>query len=113
MDKYAATSARRDSFSQAGFLAAKIFTDTLLKMDPKAINRASVTKAVRAIHGYRTDLSCGPYYFGPLSIHDSNHAARVVADTGTGFKFVGKCFEIKDPELAPILKAETKLHLTK
>ena len=39
LDTYGNDTDPRDSFSQAGFLAAKIFTDTALGMDPAAISR--------------------------------------------------------------------------
>jgi branched-chain amino acid transport system substrate-binding protein len=113
MDVYGNASNPRDSFSQAGFLAAKIFTDTMLKLDPRKITRATATKAIRAIHGYKSDMTCGPYYFGSLPAHNSNHAARFVRVNGSGFSLAGACFEIQDPGLAAIRAAEKKYGLTK
>ncbi len=109
LDKYGKSSDPRDSFSQAGFLAAKIFTDTMLKLKPAAINRAAVTTALKAVKGYHTDLTCAPWYFGTATAHNANHSGRIVQMTGsgdTGFKTVKECFEIADPELDSIRAAE-------
>jgi branched-chain amino acid transport system substrate-binding protein len=109
MDRYA-KDAPRDTFSQAGFLAAKIFTDTMLATTGP-ITRASTTAALKAIHGYKSSLLCGPWYFGNADEHNANHAGRTVELTGTGatgFNTIGGCQEIPDPDLAPILAAEGK-----
>ncbi len=100
--------APRDSFSQAGFLAAKIFTETAEKAGGK-IDRASVTTALRGVRDYETDLLCSPWYFGDGDAHNANHRGRIVQMSGegkTGFEVVGDCFDIEDPDLAPILAAE-------
>jgi branched-chain amino acid transport system substrate-binding protein len=108
MAKYGG-SAPRDSFSQAGFLAAKIFTDTLRDMDPDGIDRAAVTKALRAVDGYKTDLLCRPWYFGDAKAHNANRTGRLVKMTGkgaTGFETVKGCYDVEDPDLDPIIAAE-------
>ena len=107
MNRYAA-SAPRDTFSEAGFLAARIFTAAMLKTHGP-ITRASTTATLKAISGYKSNLLCGPWYFGNASEHFPNHAGRIVELTGTGatgFKNIGGCRELPDPELAPILAAE-------
>jgi branched-chain amino acid transport system substrate-binding protein len=100
--------APRDSFSQAGFLAAKIFTDTLRTVRGE-ITRESVSTAIRAITNYRTDLLCGPWYFGDAAEHNANHAGRAVTITGsapTGFQNLKDCYQVQDPDLAAIRRAE-------
>jgi branched-chain amino acid transport system substrate-binding protein len=106
MDEYGGD-APRDSFSQAGFLAAKIFTDAAEKIDGP-ITRESVTTALRGVKDYETDLTCGPWYFGDAKEHNANHAGRIVRmePGGTGFKTVKECFEVEDPDLDAILAAE-------
>lgn len=111
MDKYARPEDPRDTFSQAGFLAANIFVDTLLKMKPNAINRASVTKALRAVKNYRSDLMCGPWYFGPGNRHIPNHAGMMVTVMKDGFKVVAGCFNVESKYLDPIYEREAKLGL--
>ena len=94
MDKYARAEDPRDTFSQAGFVSANIFVDTLLKMDPTAIDRANVTKALKAVKNYRTDLLCGPWYFGDADFHQPNHASLMIAITKDGFKPETQCFDV-------------------
>lgn len=106
MGDYGNAADPRDTFSQAGWLAAKIFTDTLLSMDGD-ITRESVFAAVKGITGYPSDLNCGDWYFGPGDRHNSNHAGRIVTinDDG-GYDLVKDCHEHADPELADILALE-------
>ena len=37
----------------------------MLKLDPAKIDRASVTEAIQGIQGYKSDLLCGEWSFGP------------------------------------------------
>jgi len=114
MDGYADAKDPRDSFSQAGFLAAKIFTDTMLKLDPAKIDRASVTDALKAVKGYKSDLLCSPWYFGPGTTHNANHAGLMVKlEAGGKWSVTKPCFEVEDPALAPILELEKSQGLTK
>ncbi|MGQ0617188.1 MAG: ABC transporter substrate-binding protein [Acidimicrobiia bacterium] len=108
MDTYAADDDPRDSFSQAGFLAAKIFTDTLLDLDATDLDRATVSEALRGIDDYETDLLCGPWYFGEAQDHTPNHAGRIVRQVADGIRFetIKECFEVPDPDLDAILAAE-------
>jgi branched-chain amino acid transport system substrate-binding protein len=107
LKEYGTTTQPRDSFSQAGFVAAKILVDTLLKLDPNNITRDTVSTAVVGIKNYRTDIICTPWYFGKADRHNANHALRMVKIDNTG-KYVQlvDCADTKDAELAPILAAE-------
>ncbi len=49
LNKYGKPSDQRNTFSQAGYLAALAATNALLKLDPAKIDRASVTEAFRNI----------------------------------------------------------------
>ncbi|WP_138974358.1 ABC transporter substrate-binding protein [Patulibacter medicamentivorans] len=107
MDEYGGD-APRDSFSQAGYLAAKIFVDTALKLEGQ-VDRASVGAALRDVRDFKTDLLCAPWYFGDGDRHNPNHAGRVVRQTGegeTGFSTIEQCREIEDPELRDVRDAE-------
>ena len=98
-----------DSFSQTGFLAAKVFVDAVSTIKPAAINRESVTKALRAVKDFKTDLLCSPWYFGDGTEHNANNVGRIVKLTGegnTGFAPEKGCTAVEDPDLAPIRAAE-------
>jgi branched-chain amino acid transport system substrate-binding protein len=99
--------APRDSFSQAGFLAAKIFTDALQGAKGE-ITRQTATAALQGVKDYKTDLTCGPWYFGDAAEHNANHAGKIVVMQagGTGFKTVKDCFEVEDPDLDAIRASE-------
>lgn len=106
MDKYGAKSDPRDTFSQGGYLAAKIATETLLKMDPATIDRAHVSDALRAVKDVRSDMMCGPWYFGKGMRHNANHMGMAAVAHDGGWKPEGGCFQVDDPELVDILAAE-------
>lgn len=112
MDKYARADDPRDTFAQAGFASANIFVDTLLKMDPKDINRANVTKALKGVKNYRTDLLCGPWYFGDADFHQPNHASQMVVATKEGFKSETGCFDVSGSYFDKIRQLEKDQHLT-
>lgn len=98
----------RDSFSQGGYLAARIVVDTLLKLDPAKIDRAGVSTAIQGIKGFTTDMLCQPWYFaGPGGHNNANHQLRnVKLDDGGKYVPAADCFETQDPALADILAAE-------
>ena len=106
METYGEAGDPIDTFSQGGWLSAKIFTDTLLGMDGD-ITRETVFEAIQGITGYPSDLNCGDWYFGPGDRHNSNHAGRVVTINDSGeYELVQDCTEYSDPELADILELE-------
>lgn len=110
MDGYANKDDPRDTFSQSGYLSAKYFVDTMNAMDAaKVDDRAAVTAAIQAIKGYKSDLSCGPYYVGKANRHMPNHAGIIVGIKDEGFHVVRDCFEYEGPYFKPILEAEKSL----
>jgi branched-chain amino acid transport system substrate-binding protein len=111
LDKYGKTSDQRNTFSQAGYLAAAAATDALLKMDPAKIDRASVAEAFRNIKDVKTDVSCVPWYFGPGDEHNAIHAGSVAEVVDGKFVTRKSCFQMFDADLAGILKMEKDLHL--
>lgn len=106
LEAYGKKSDPRDTFSQAGYLAAKIATEALLKLDPAKIDRTSVSAALRAVRGFKSDMLCGPWYVGDGKRHNANHAGMVAVARNGGWETKGECFQIDDPELDDILAAE-------
>jgi branched-chain amino acid transport system substrate-binding protein len=112
MDAYAGTSDPRDSFAQAGYLAARIATDALMQMDPKRIDRASVSAALRNVKGFKSDILCRPFYVGNGARHNANSSGPIAQVSGNGFKLVSPgCLMAADPELADLREQEKKLGL--
>jgi len=106
MNVYGNKNDPRDTFSQGGYLAAKIATEVLLKLDPAKIDRATVSDALRAVRGFKSDMLCGSWYIGNGKRHNANHAGMVAVAHDGGWQPKGGCFEIDDPELDDILAAE-------
>jgi branched-chain amino acid transport system substrate-binding protein len=93
-----------DSFSQGGFLAARIAVDALLQLDPAKIDREAVTAAFIGVTDYSSDLICGPWSFGEGEHHNANHTGRIVELTADGGWSVAKdCFDIPDPEISDLV----------
>ena len=111
LDKYGKASDQRNTFSQAGYLAALAATNALLKLDPAKIDRTTVTEAFRNIKDLKTDVSCSPWYFGPGDEHNAIHAGSVAEIKDGTFVTRKSCFQMIDPDLAGILKMEKNLHL--
>ena len=108
MDEYGDSEDPRDSFSQSGYLAAKIFTDALLPLDPATIDRDTVTATISGIKNYTSDLICDPWYFGEGSdVHFPNHAGRMVSLIDGAWQRSADCFEVEDPNLEPVRQMET------
>lgn len=110
MDKYGSPKDPRDTFSQAGYLAARLVTETLLKLPANQLDRAHVSTALRAVKDFRSDILCAPFYVGDGARHNANNAGRMAQSTGTGWKTVATCQAVDDPELADIRAAEQKMH---
>lgn len=106
MDAYADSDAPRDTFSQAGFLSAKMFTDALLELDPENITRETVSPAVLGIKNYESDLLCRPWYYGQADEHNANHSTRTAEITDGVFTRLTDCIDSGDPALASILENE-------
>jgi branched-chain amino acid transport system substrate-binding protein len=114
MDKYAPSDTQRDTFAQAGYLSARAITEVMLKMDPAKIDRASVTDALRNMkEGFKSDIMCGPWYFGPGSRHNPNHAGSVAVTKDGKWQTLQPCFEVEDPDLSDVHQTEKELGLAK
>lgn len=110
MDKYGNKSDPRDTFSQAGYLAARVVTEAMLKLDPKKIDRAAVSNALRAVSGFKSDILCKPFYVGNGNRHNANNSGPMATSTGTAWAIApGGCMTADDPELADIRADEKKM----
>ena len=105
MDQYGADHPR-DTFSQAGFMAANILVDTLMQMDSNGIDRQSVTDALLAVKAYETDLACTPWYFGPGDRHIPIHTGMMTTVKDGGFEVVRDCYRAESAYLDPLYALE-------
>ena len=89
------------SFSQMGFVEARIATSALLNMKPpytlKRVNQAFV-----GVRNFHTDILCSPWYFGKVSVHIPNNVDRTVTPSNGKMVVKEPCFKISaaDPDVA-------------
>ncbi len=107
MEKYGDKKDPIDSFSQAGYMAARVSTEALLAIKGP-IDRKSTFAAFKGLTKVKSDMLCAPWYFGPGDRHQPNHAGRMSLISGSGFKTLTKCFQSKDSDLADITAIEAK-----
>lgn len=107
MDKFGDKKDPRDTFSQAGYLAAKATTDALLGIKGN-IDRKSAYQAIVGIKNWKSDMMCAPWYFGPGERHQPNHKGRAALLVKGGFKTLTDCYQSKDSDLADVLALEAK-----
>jgi branched-chain amino acid transport system substrate-binding protein len=89
------------SFSQFGFLEARIATQALLDIEGDEYTVETVNEAFKNVENFETDMLCKPWYYGDGPLHIPNNTDwTVTPDNG---KMVEKesCFEISDAD-API-----------
>jgi branched-chain amino acid transport system substrate-binding protein len=109
-DTYGTENDRRDTFNQAGYLTAKVFTNTLLAMDPADIDqRAKVTAAIRDIKGFKTDLMCDDYSVGDFDKYMPNTAGYMTKVVEGGFEIVRDCYEYDSAVLAEYIENRASL----
>lgn len=108
MDAYAPAEAPRDTFSQAGYLAARVVTEAMLTLEPDAITRESVTEALGKVTAFESDIFCADWYYGKDSgRQNANHTTRMSVSEGGTWKTVSECAGSGDPELSDIIAYET------
>lgn len=106
MDEFGNSGDPRDTFSQSGYLSAKIVTDVLLTLDPDNITRETLGEAIRSVARYDSDLPCAPWYFAPGDQQMSNHSGRIVKLIDGGFELVRDCFTSPGATIEQILQLE-------
>ncbi len=114
MDKYAAADVPRDTFAQGGYLAARLVTETLLKLDPAKISRDTVSAALRNVNKFDSDILCSSWYFGAdAPRHNANNTLRTSVSSGSSWRAIAACAKIVDPELADIRAYESKAGISR
>jgi branched-chain amino acid transport system substrate-binding protein len=88
------------SFSQMGFLDARIATEAMLGIKGD-VNKESVNEALEGVKGFKTDLLCKPWYYGDGPLHIPNNTDRTVTPKGDTMVIKEDCFEVSDAD-API-----------
>jgi len=104
--------AQRDSFSQGGYIAARVVVNAMLSIkSPSHINRRTVTAAIQNAKPYATDILCAPWYWGgpQAMVHNANHMTRMVRIHDGKWQTIEGCMADPDPDLAPVLNLEKKL----
>jgi branched-chain amino acid transport system substrate-binding protein len=107
MAKYGDKKDPIDTFSQAGYLSARMATEALMGIKGN-VDRKAVHDAFKGITKAKTDMMCAPWYFGPGERHQPNHAGRMSHLINGGFKTLTSCFQSKDIDLADINALEAK-----
>jgi branched-chain amino acid transport system substrate-binding protein len=95
------------SFSQMGFLLAKIAVDQMLKIDGP-VNKESVNKAILNTKDYKTDIICKPWYYGKAPMHIPNNTDYTTTPKSGKMVIAQGCEEISadDPDIARVRKIE-------
>ena len=88
------------SFSQFGFLEARIATEAMLGIKGD-VNKESVNEAFKNVKDFKTDMLCKPYYYGEAPLHIPNNTDWTVTPKEGTMVEKESCFEISDAD-API-----------
>ncbi len=96
------------SFGQMGFVAAKMFTDTALKLPEDQLNKEGINKALLDIKNYKTDVLCKPWYFQKMDKHVPNNTDRTVTPKDGKMVEAEGCTDIPDsyPDLKYVREYE-------
>jgi len=112
MDEYGQPSDPRDSFSQAGYVAARVAEQALMSLDPDNITRETVSAAVRKIKNFQSDILCSPWYFADgHTRHNANYGTRMSVLKDGKWQALSDCAASPDPELDDIREYEAKAGL--
>jgi branched-chain amino acid transport system substrate-binding protein len=104
------------SFTQMGYLAARIATDALLSIRGEGtITQEKVNRAFRSVTNFASDLLCKPWYYDSTTgVNVSNNTDRTVTPMNGSIVQEEGCFEIAplpDNHLAQIREEEQELGL--
>jgi len=112
MDEYGQPTDTRDSFSQAGYIAARVAEQALMSLDPNNITRETVSAAVRKINNFQSDILCKPWYFADgHTRHNANYGTRMAVLKDGKWQTLSDCALSPDPELQDIREYETRAGL--
>lgn len=95
------------SFSQMGFVEARIAAAALLNMKPPYTLRR-VNNAFAGVANFHTDILCSPWYFGKVPRHVPNNVDRTVTPKNGKMVIKEGCFKISaaDPDIAKVRAIE-------
>jgi branched-chain amino acid transport system substrate-binding protein len=97
------------SFSQMGFIEARIATEALLGVEGE-YTKESVNEAFENVKNFETDILCEPWYYGEAPLHIPNNVDRTVTPEGGVMVQEEDCFPISDvdPAIAQVREIEAK-----
>ena len=97
------------SFSQMGFLEARIATEALLGVQGE-YTKESVNEAFKNVKNFETDILCQPWYYGEAPLHIPNNVDRTVTPEGGVMVEAEACFPISDvdPAIAQVREIEAE-----
>ncbi len=100
------------SFSQMGFVEARIAVAALLNMDPPYTLKR-VNEAFANVRNFHTDILCKPWYFGKIPRHVPNNWDLTVTPKKGKMVVLEDCFPISaaDPDIAKVRALEKKYKL--
>lgn len=100
------------SFSQMGFVEARIAVAALLNMSPP-YTLARVNQAFANVKNFKTDVLCKPWYFGKIPRHIPNNTDLTVTPNKGKMVIKENCFPISaaDPDVAAVRVLEKRLKL--
>lgn len=101
------------SFSQMGFVEARIATSALLHMKPPYTLK-NVNNAFAGVKNFHTDILCRPWYFGKIPVHVPNNTDLTVTPNKGKMVIKENCFNIaaSDPDIARVRALEKKFKLS-
>jgi branched-chain amino acid transport system substrate-binding protein len=97
------------SFSQMGFIEARIATEALQGVEGD-YTKESVNEAFKNVKNFKTDILCQPWYYGDAPLHIPNNVDRTVTPKGGVMVEAEDCFEISDvdPAIKQVREIEAK-----
>jgi branched-chain amino acid transport system substrate-binding protein len=87
------------SFSQMGFIEARIATEALQGVEGE-YTKESVNEAFKNVKNFETDILCEPWYYGEAPLHLPNNVDRTVTPEGGVMVQAEDCFPISDVDPA-------------
>jgi branched-chain amino acid transport system substrate-binding protein len=104
----------QSAFGQMGFLDARIATEVLLTLKPSQLTAKGVNAAIVKVKNFKTDILCGPWYYGDLPGRIANNHDRTVVPMNGKMVQKEDCFPISPitNQLKATRKAEKKYKLT-
>jgi branched-chain amino acid transport system substrate-binding protein len=97
------------SFSQMGFIEARIATEAMLGVNGE-YTKESVNEAFLNVKNFETDILCEPWYYGDAPLHIPNNVDRTVTPEGGVMVEAEDCFPISDvdPAIAQVREIEAE-----